>query len=437
MPPPFTSHPQRAVIAAEIHSRPYEPMRAPERVSHIAYLSGEKGLGLNFQHLERLFEHFGVPAPTHRARHHFADLGPVRMRWERHTEFVTYTFFQQGPFLHPFADPPVSLVPEEWLASLPGEIIAAVTLALESRDMHERGLAEIATLFDGNTVIGCNTAGGAGKAWSDMRIHRDGYSRILARDVDLSERQAGRMTQRLLELNAYRTMALLALPLAREVGPCLQVADHRLAVVAARLADHGGEVTGSATDRELLDELSKLASEVEAVAARTSYRFGGARAYYGVVRQRLFDLRQQRIEGLQTFSEFLDTRLVPAINTCNSTDARQKDLAERAARLTSLLRARVEVELEEQNRGLLESMNRRAHLQLRLQETVEGLSVVAISYYGVSLIGYAFKGLKEAGLPIDPALAMALAVPVVVGATWLGLKRMKKRLHEKAVAEGC
>ena len=56
--------------------------------------------------------------------------------------------------------------------------------------------------------------------------------------------------------------------------------------------------------------------------------------------------------------------------------------------------------------NLLGAMNRRQQLQLRLQATVEGLSVAAITYYIVGLVGYAAKGLKEGGaLPhaITPA----------------------------------
>jgi uncharacterized membrane-anchored protein len=73
-------------------------------------------------------------------------------------------------------------------------------------------------------------------------------------------------------------------------------------------------------------------------------------------------------------------------------------------------------------------MDRRAQLQLRLQETVEGLSVIAIGYYGVGLVGYLFNGLEEGGFPLDSSIAMGLSVPIVVGLAWLGLKRLKKRL---------
>jgi uncharacterized membrane-anchored protein len=225
-------------------------------------------------------------------------------------------------------------------------------------------------------------------------------------------------------------MALIGFPLAREVSPALSEADRRLAEAAARMPTSGGLVAAS-FESDLLAELTSLAAEIEEIAARTTYRFDASRAYYEIVLQRLKQLRQQRIEGLQTLSDFLDARLAPAIATCEATHRRQTDLAERAARLTSLLRARVEVSLQDQNRRLLQSMDRRAHLQLRLQETVEGLSIVAIGYYGVGLIGYALKGFEKGGLPIDATLGMGIALPFVVGLAWLGLRRARKRLARK------
>lgn len=341
---------------------------------------------------------------------------------------MTYTFFRPGPFVHPFANPVLEELPEEWLREIPGEVVSAVSLALEASDMPERSQDELVALFAGNPVIGSKVVGGAGRAWSDLRIHPDGYSRVLVRDVGLSEGQTGRLARRLLEVNAYRAMALLGLPLAREVTSILSDADQRLVAVAARMAEYD-QTANDRSESELLAELTALAARIEGVAARTTYRFEASRAYYGVIQQRLGQLRQERIEGLQTFTEFLEARLAPAIATCESTRARQQDLAERAARLTSLLRARVEVALQEQNRHLLDSMNRRAKVQLRLQETVEGLSVIAISYYGVGLVSYVLKGLTARGLPIDPGVGLAVAVPVVVGLAWLGLRQMKRRLH--------
>jgi uncharacterized membrane-anchored protein len=427
MPLPFREHPLRQTVTDELHARTFEPLRAPERVSHIAALSGERGSGRNVEHLKRLLAHYGLPIPQTVDQHYWIDLGPMRLRWERHTEFVTYTFSKRGVFEHPFANPLLEELPEDWLRDLPGEVITAVSLAIEPCDRPERSNEELVELFEGNPVIGSDVAGGAGRAWSDLKIHADGYSHILLRDCGLSDNQAGRLAKRVLEINAYRAIALLGFPLAREVSGALSDADRRLAKVASRLSTPDSAANPD-FESELLAELTSLAAEIEAISARTTYRFDASRAYYGMVQQRLEQLRQNRIEGLQTLSEFLDARLAPAVATCVATQERQHDLAERAARLTSLLRARVDVSLQEQNRRLLESMDRRAHLQVRLQETVEGLSVIAIGYYGVGLIGYALKGFESGGLPIDASLGMGIALPFVVGFAWFGLRRIKRRL---------
>ncbi|MEA3639134.1 MAG: DUF3422 domain-containing protein [Lamprobacter sp.] len=444
---PFPVHPLRELVTSELHARTFDPLQAPVRIAHLAYLCGERGSGSQKQYLARLLSHFGIQLPPHVGLQYATDLGGLWLRWERHTEFVTYTLSREGPFTQPFAPDLLGELPQVWLRNLPGQVVTAVQLALESADMPERGLDELVALFGGHPVIGAQVAGGAGFIWSDLRIHADGFGHILLRDRCLSDGQAGRLIKRVLEINAYRAMALLGLPAAREASQLLSEAEQRLAGVASRMVD-GNQGLASMSEaksapkpadgidlppeRELLAELTALAAEIESVAAETATRFDASQAYYQVVRQRLEQLREERIQGVQTLSEFLDARLAPAIATCTATAQRQQHLAERAARVTALLRARVEVQLQEQNRALLDSMDRRAKLQLRLQETVEGLSVVAISYYGVGLIGYLLKGFEASGWPLDATLGIGIAMPIVVGAAWLGLRQAKRRLLKGA-----
>ncbi len=439
---PFPEHPLRHALTAELHVRNFDPLRTPARVLGLAYLCGRRGTGRQVEHLRRLLAHYGQSLPEDPGLKFSADIGDLCMRWERHTEFITLSLTQPlspsypDDLDAPFSTNPIDLLPAEWLRTIPGQVVSSVLLVIESADMPEREPEALRTLFDGHPVIGAEVAGGAGKVFADMRIHADGYGHILVRDQGLSDGQAGRLVRRVLELNAYRAMALLGLPEAREAGAVLADADARLAEVAAALnaRDEGGMASdqGLANERSLLAELTALAAEIETVAARTTSRFDATEAYYAVIRQRLEQLRQTRIQGLQTFTEFLDARLAPSVATCTAVKERQENLAARAARLTGLLRARVEIGLQEQNRKLLDSMDRRARLQLRLQETVEGLSVIAISYYGVGLIGYLLKGLDAGGLAIDTGLALGIAAPLVVAAAWLGLHRVKHGIKQGA-----
>ena len=100
----------------------------------------------------------------------------------------------------------------------------------------------------------------------------------------------------------------------------------------------------------------------------------------------------------------------------------------RVSRASALLGTRVEIVRERQNQELLGAMNERAALQLRLQETVEGLSVAAIAYYATGLFGYVFKSAEKAGLPIKYELVTGLAVVPIVLAVWFFMHRVRKHL---------
>jgi len=162
--------------------------------------------------------------------------------------------------------------------------------------------------------------------------------------------------------------------------------------------------------------------------SRASFRFGATGAYEAIVQQRIEALREARFEGRQTFAEFMLRRFDPAMRTVKSTETRLRSMTDRAFRAGELLRTKVEVDRSAQNQALLESMDRRAALQLRLQETVEGLSVVAISYYAVNLLSYLLAPVG-AGIGIDkPWIAAGLVLPVVAGVA-LMTRRVRKAVH--------
>jgi uncharacterized membrane-anchored protein len=432
---PLPEHADRRAVSGEVHARPYPLMRAPEQASHLAILSGEDAAE-DHALLARLCTLVGHPPPPPGVNHYAFEFdgtgqGAVRLRWERHTEFSTYTFFRPLAGDDPFAEPAIRAVPEAWVAGLPPSLLVAVHAALIPAPAGWRGAElppEIGRHFASDNVAGSLVAGGTGAAWTDFVIRDDGFSRILVMDLGLRARQAGRLVQRLLEIETYRTMALLALPLAREIAPQVTRIDRTLTAASGRIAG----LADIEDERALLDTLMDHAAEIERLVNGSSYRFGAARAYYALVDRRVDELREARIEGLQTIREFMDRRLAPAMRTCESAAGRLEALAQRVARASNLLRTRVDIELEAQNRDVLMSMNRRAQLQLRLQETVEGLSVVAISYYAVGLVGYAAKAAHAGGLPVDTELITGLAIPVVLGGVWLMVRRIRRRLIRRA-----
>jgi uncharacterized membrane-anchored protein len=176
----------------------------------------------------------------------------------------------------------------------------------------------------------------------------------------------------------------------------------------------------------MLRSITALAARIERLSLDNTYRFSASQAYYRLVRARIEELRETRMEGRSTIEEFIDRRLGPAMNTFTSIAQRQEALAKRIANTNDLLRTRVGIVQEKHNRNILQSMNRRAALQLRLQQAVEGLSVVAISYYAAGLIGYVAKAAKSAGVPVNPDLATGALLPVVLFAVWMGLRRLHK-----------
>ncbi|TFW29033.1 DUF3422 family protein [Duganella callida] len=430
------NHPMRVPLSAEIHSRPFLQVQAPESLTHFAlYLRQDQPSRQNHrasQHkiLEQLCLHYGVATPHPQARYFFHDFGRFRLKWECHTEFATYTFVERGePGVDcraSFERMPLQNVPQEWLAGLNGKIIVAAHVLLCKGLVEDTAFAQdVHQLFQGKTLVGSQVANGA-EVWTDFLIQPDGFSRFVVRDLQLKELQAGRLVGRLLEIETYRMMALLGLPQAEATQPELSGIENELANLTATLVRGDGD-----EDQHLLHRITSLAAQVEKISVTNSYRFSASQAYFSLVQSRIAELREVRVEGMQTLAEFMGRRLAPAMNTCTSVAQRQESLSKRIARSNDLLRTRVGIEQEKQNRRILQSLDARAAQQLRLQQAVEGLSVAAISYYTLGLVGYVGKAMKAGSLPVNPDLLTGIAVPLVIAGVWLGLRRLHHQLSGK------
>jgi uncharacterized membrane-anchored protein len=380
------------------------------------------------QQVAELAERYNVKPPARDARHFSADLGPFRLKWERHAEFARYKFIVSGPTADPFAHPAIKSVPQDWLAALPGQLIMAAHAALLAAGSEPPNYENLAArYFGGNGLVGSAVADGAATALTDFHIHADGFSRFLVLDRSLTLHQAGRTMQRLVEIETYRLLALLALPIAQASAPVLGRDEDELARVTAALVG-----TDDQSEPALLDRLTRLEAEIESRQAQNHFRFGAAIAYYDLVQRRIAELREVRLPGIQTFRDFTERRLAPAMSTCRGIAQRQEMLSARVARATQLLSTRVDLTRERQELALLQSMNRRADLQLRLQQTVEGLSVAAITYYIVGLVGYAAKALKALGLVVNAELVMGLSIPLVASIVALGLRRIHRTMRRRS-----
>ena len=420
---------QRNALHNEVHARPPEAMSTPLAITHIVMLADANEREASRAHLAALLRDHHQPPPEAQASHLRADLGPFRLRWELHTEFVTYTIFQPLPNTPPATQdlpPAMDVAPQAWLAGLPGQCLCSMHLWALTAESEERQ-ALIRRNLREDLLIGSTVVEGHAEVYTDLAIHADGFSRALvfaeAGLKNLSARRLGRLVQRVLEIETYRMIALLGLPVARDATALLSRGEAELASLAQAI-----RTAQPNQEPELLDRLTRLAGEVESHYAATHSRFSASSAYFDLVNRRIDDIAETRIEGLQSIRDFMDRRLTPAMNTCDWARRRQQALSERISRMSNLLRTRVEIEQQQSSQALLATMNRRQGLQLKLQATVEGLSVAAITYYVVGLIAYLAKGAHELGWPFRAESTAAVAVPLVAAVVWLSLRKLHKRI---------
>ncbi|MEJ8838520.1 DUF3422 family protein [Ramlibacter sp. AN1133] len=420
-----SAHPQRVALHNEIHARPPEAMAAPLALSHIVMVGDAGQREASRAHLATLLRDHHLPQPDAQSTHVRLEVGGVRIRWELHTEFVTWTFsraFDAAGFGQQEPVAAVQSVPQEWLAALPGQTLAALHLWVLPGDP-EGEVPLTRHVLHEETLVGCAVSDGNARVFTDFALHADGWSRMVLLADHLPPRRLGRLVQRLLEIDTYRMAALLGLPAARESSALLAVAEGELAALAEAI-----RLAGPHEEPQLLDRLTRLAGQVESHYAATHSRFSASAAYFELVDQRLQDIHEQRLPGLQPLGEFFERRLSPARATCAWSVRRQDALSQRVSRISNLLRTRVEIEQQQSSQALLATMNRRQDLQLQLQATVEGLSVAAITYYIVGLVSYLAKGAGALGWPFSPEVTAACAIPIVAGGVWLSLRRLHARV---------
>jgi uncharacterized membrane-anchored protein len=425
---PSHDHPLRYDLVNELHARPFPVLTVPCSAAFIAIKEPEdnatRDRARDRAHLLDLLDRHATAHPKPEATHFSGPIGRSELKWESHTEFVTYSAFTPGLSARPFDPFDAEVFPEDWLLAAPGKRVASVLVRVEEMPQDEEALlAKLEDWFVAESLAVARVVEGAAVVASDFRIDPAGHMRfaVFVRP-DTEPRRVGRIVQRLCEIETYRAMSMLGLIRARELGAELNRLDPRLSALMSAL---------NAEERRpeaALHELLTIAAELERLAVGVSFRFGATLAYEAIVTQRVISLREERVDGRQIFGEFMMRRYDPAMRTVKSTDTRLKSMADRAQRAAELLRTRVDVERSGQNQALLASMDRRADLALRLQHTVEGLSVVAISYYAVSLAGYVAGPLLE-DWGVEKPWVLAGLTPLVIVAVWLMVRRIRARVH--------
>lgn len=423
----ITDHPLRYKLANELHARPFPTLQAPCRALFVAWRIAPERVGLGDgperAHLIDLLDRFGAAHPQPGATHFTCEIGRHRLKWELHAEFVTYTVFMEQITERAFDPVDLDVLPEDWLAATPGLRVTSAMIRVARMPEATQMSEHIKEWFLPEAVAASYVLDRSCVVATDFRIGQSGHQNMAVFVApSTGARRVGRVVQRLCEIETYKSMSMLGYfrvrSIAQELGACETDAGQLMGKLRSEQDDAA----------QTLQSLLELSGDVERLIADTSFRFGATAAYEGIVQQRIKVLREERFEGRQTFSEFMTRRYEPAMRTVNHSEKRLGSLAERIGRAAQLLRTKVEVARSAQNQALLESMDRRADLALRLQETVEGLSVVAISYYAVSLAGYMVYPLADP-IGISKGVMTAILTPVVVLAVWAMVRQIKSKMH--------
>ena len=426
--PPLADHPLRYKLSNELHARPFPSLSAPCRAVYLAIkqprAAAARDKSRDLAHLTALLDRHGAAHPQPGATHYSGRIGQHMLKWEQHTEFVTYTVFLEGVGERAFDPTDMEVFPADWLGEAPGCCITSALIRVEKRgeDAHvSRAVRDwfvpeslaVSRVLDDDAIIA-----------GDFRIDPAGHLRFAVfASPGIGERRVGRIVQRLCEIETYKTMSMLGFTRVRDMAGRMGEIDSELTRLMAAMTETGGQ------EEDQLQALLSVSAELESLSAQTSFRFGATGAYEAIVAQRVSVLREARFEGRQTFAEFMTRRYDPAMRTVKSAERRLEAMAARAVRAGDLLRTRVEVRRSAQNQQLLEGMNQRAEMQLRLQKTVEGLSVVAISYYAVSLAGYLLYPLAGA-LGLSKGLLTAMITLPVVALVWWVVHRIRASMEK-------
>lgn len=438
-------HPLRTVLHEEVHARPPVALWPRDRILNQAFLLKDNDRQQQLDWINAISEQAKQPIdPNHGQTFRVVELRPAPQRiiikWELHGEFSSISAIVQQKDLIVEASIKTRQGIENEVNDLLKKLsikpmheagglrISAIDIAFEDRELFTEA-NELAHLFSGNTLIGSAILSSRkAQLWTDLQINQDGYISFLVPHAGIGSRQAGRVARRITEVEIYRMASMLAFPVAKGLSGPLRNAEAELSELSKKISTAQGQETVTPNqDGEFLEIISTLASKIEEWISEHGLRFTAAEAYSQLAAKNLEELSETSLPGVQTLSEFMERRFAPAMSTCSWTQRRLRELSDRISRTTQILRTRIEFVNERQTQELLASMDRRAKIQLRLQATVEGVSVLVLTYYAVSLIIYMAKGAKELGLMVPAELIGGASAPIIAYGIYALNKLRKKK----------
>ncbi|WMT87614.1 DUF3422 domain-containing protein [Pelagibacterium sp. 26DY04] len=417
---PIAEHPYRDAVLTELHARPVElvapNMRVRRLVLAVPTRSGAMGAAIS------QFRDFALAkgyALEDEAGRQYQFSTPERVvSWEFHTEFITITWYSaldDG---------------QNWPDDIGLEAVSEAELVGAMRvDMMDEPALPDRVLPSFNPTSLCLVAIEYGNAQlaADFVPDADKFIRFEFAAGKLSPLRRAITLRRILEVETYRTMALLALPLARQTGPALRAVEMELTDVMADLS--GIETTDEVQER--LKKLHDLSVRSGQISERLNYRFAAAYAYGAILRRRLEKLREETLGQGSSLSSFIGNRVEPALATCEAMDKRLTVLSQKLERAVELLNVRISLDMQIQNKSVLETIAETARSQFRLQHTVEGLSTIAITYYLIGILGYALAGPLEA-TGWSKTLVISILSPLALIAVFFGLRAIRRGFEKNS-----
>jgi len=408
-------HASHGQLVAETHARPSQAITGPAEIIHMALKTSDEVA-------DRFFEALDPGKIETGPRHRTGTLNGIKVKLEKHTEFLSCTFFQELESKVPHK-PLIEIVKSNFPVS-ETEVYVLLKLSLV------KSVREMLKILP----IDQRIYGGKMRDGIDVRStfvpDEDGMIRFGLYGKNLTSDELGRRIQRLMEMETYRTMSLLGLPVARQVGKKLAECETELEELTLSLGQK--TVTNQEDDEKLFHQLSDLSERSNILLTETRYRFAASRAYFTLFQQRIDSLEEEKVGDVQTMSGFLRSRLNPAMATIESTAKRQETLTNDLSRALVLLRTRIELNLNKGNQALLQSMDKRHDQQLKISQTVEGLSIVAITYYAVGLVSHLLKALaQQPWMPFSATVLTAVSVPFILVLVWVMLKRVRKAWDDR------
>ena len=438
---------QESAIAArvhqELHERPPLDIKLPAHIHHVAYLLSdqEQDRKLARVQMAQLFLHLEIPdsqailSSRHAVGEKIYSNGDIlRITWELHSEFVAYTFTHMAAEQRQLGFGPLNLL--HTLPETQPEWERIVALDILVTDWPQLGKTERHHLFANHRLYGSQIQSGGAQVWTTLQLDDSGWEHYLILGGDLTPAQLGRQLKRLVEVENYYHLILLPLDEFRRRSAELRKLEIAFTTHSREMFDVLVDASAD-EERSWLSLLTEHSARVSRLKEAMRYRLGAAQSYHVLFKCLLESLEEQRVEeGNQQIGLFLRTRIAPAIRGYDNFNERLDSLSRGLDRATHMLRTRVELTVQKQNLDLLEGMSKQGKQQLMLQMTVEGLSVIVLSYYLTGLFGYGVKAMAKVGwIAGEPIVWQGALLPVEIGIA-IGVARFVHRKVHKLEKKG-